>query len=432
MKQSIALKEERASLITELEGLVNTASTEEREFTETEETRQGDLNESIYALDAKIAKAEKSEQILARNLAGAASKSDEVEMDNHAKQYSLQSAVEQFRMGGRLEGREAEMQQEAMKEYREAGIAPTGHIQIPMGITYRASGDVSAFAATTGTAEQPVLPGLVPESVIEQAGANRITGVAGTVRLPALPSDATAIKGEEVAMDPGAEMAAVDIAPVRMASRIDVSNQMLAASTNTFDSVVAAQFRRHSGGLLDKQAWTNFVAQGAEVLRSTTAAAAVPAIDFASANDLIAALGAADALDNSAAFFSAHGQLATARSQQAVTNGGIPTLQTDGTIAGYKAYGHSQITADLIADTARTTDGVFVGGDDSTAITNEASMLPFFLVNMNDVYCCYWGGADLVVDNMSQAHAGVTRLIMNYYANCKVGHGASAKYVVVA
>ena len=85
MKHSIALKEERASLITELEDLVNVASTEEREFTEDEETRKGDLNESIYALDAKITKAEKSEQILARNLAGAASESQEREMDGHAK-----------------------------------------------------------------------------------------------------------------------------------------------------------------------------------------------------------------------------------------------------------------------------------------------------------------------------------------------------------
>ena len=433
MKHSIALKEERASLISELEELVNVASTEEREFTEDEEARQGDLNENIYALDAKIAKAEKSEQILARSLAGAASKSEEREMADHAKQYSLQNAVDQFRNGGRLEGREAEMQQEAMREFREAGISPSGHIQIPMGITYRGSGDVSAFAATTGTTEQPVLSGLVPESVIEQAGANRITGVAGTVRLPSLPSDATAIKTEEAAMDPGAEMAAVDIAPVRMASRIDVSNQMLAASTNTFDAVVAAQFRRHSGGLLDSQAWANFISQGALVKRSTTAAAAIPAIDFASANDLLGAMGDADALSQSAAFFSNHAQLATARSQQAVTNGGIPTLQADGTIAGYKAYGHSKINAALLTDgDVDTAAEVYADAGSITNLSNEADALPFFLVNMNDVYCCYWGGADLVVDNMSQAHAGITRLIMNYYANCKVGHGASAKYVVVA
>lgn len=437
MKHSIALKEERASLISELEDLVNVASTEEREFTEDEETRQGDLNESIYALDAKIAKAEKSEQILARNLAGAASESEEREMDNHAKHYSLQAAVDQFRNGGRLEGREAEMQQEAMKEYREAGISPTGHIQIPMGLTHRASGDISAFATTTGTAEQPVLAGLVPESIIEAAGGKRITGVAGTVRLPALPSDATGITAaENTARDEGSAMTAVDIAPVRMASRIDVSNQMLAASSNTFDAVVAAQFRKHSGGLLDKQAWANFIAQGSLVKRSTTAADNIPSIDFASANDLIAALGDADALSNNSAFFSSNAQLAVARSQQAVTNGGIPTLQADGTIAGYKAYGHSQITSALFDGTADdnfdTGSEVYVNAGSVTAIGNEASALPFFFINMDDVYCCYWGGADLVVDNMTRAHEGVTRLIMNYYANCKVGHGASAKYVVVA
>lgn len=81
------------------------------------------------------------------------------------------------------------------------------------------------------------------------------------------------------------------------------------------------------------------MAQGSLVKRSTTANATIPAIDFASANDLIAALGDADALSNNATFFSSNAQLAVARSQQAVTNGGIPTLQTDGTIAGYKAYG---------------------------------------------------------------------------------------------
>lgn len=433
MKNSLKFKEERASHIAELEGLVETAKGESRDFTEDEEVRQAELNSAIYALDDKIAQSEKTEEIMLRSLAGEASKSEERELDKAAASYSIQSAIDQFRNGGRLSGLEAEMQQQAQEEFRQAGVSTNGHIQIPMALTYRASGDVSAYAATTGTAEQGVLQGLVPESVIERAGANRITGVAGTVRLPSLPSDATAKATEEAAVDPGSEMAAVDIAPVRIASRIDVSNQMLAMSTNNFDSVVASQFRKHSGGLLDKEAFTNFVAgTGAEVLRSTTAAAAVPAIDFASANDLIGALGDADALSGNAAFFSSHSQLATARSQQAVTNGGIPTLQADGTIAGYRAYGHSQITSALLADTARTTDSVFVGGNDSTAITNESDILPFLLVNMDDVYACYWGGADLVIDNMTQAHAGITRLIMNYYANIKVGHAASAKYVIVA
>jgi hypothetical protein len=430
MKNSLKFKEERASHIAELEGLVETAKGESRDFTEDEEVRQAELNQSIYALDDKIAQAEKTEEIMLRSLAGEASKSEERELEQHAKEYSLQDAVAQFRSGGKLEGREKEMAQEAQREFREAGISPTGHIQIPMSLTYRAT---SQFAGTTGSAEQSVLSGLVPDSVLERAGANRITGVAGTVILPSLPSDATAIKGENTTMDASSAMSKVEIAPVRIASRIDVSNQMLVASTNTFDSVVAAQFRKHSGGLLDSQAWANFVAQGALVKRSTTAAAAIPAIDFASANDLIGALGDADALSNNAAFFSSFGQLATARSQQAVTNGGIPTLQTDGTIAGYRAYGHSQINAALLTDTdVDTAAEVYKAAGAVTNLSNEDAALPFFMINMDDVYCCYWGGADLVVDNLTLAADGITRLIMNYYANCKVGHAASAKYVAVA
>lgn len=431
MKTSLMLKEERASLISDLEALVDTAKTEEREFTQDEESRQADLNESIYALDAKIANAEKTETIMARSMAGEASKSEEREMEQHAKEYSLRDAVNQFRTAGKLEGREAEMQQEAVNEFRLAGVTPSGQIQVPIGLTYRNTVQSSGI---TGTQQQGTLAGLVPESVIEQAGGNRITGVSGTVRLPSLPNDATVEKTEVAEMDAGSAMSATDIDPVRFASRIDVSNQVLALSNASFDAAVAAQFRRHSGGLMDKKAWANFItAAGGATLRSTTSTSTILGVDFSTANDLIAALGTADALNDSAAFFSSHAQLARARSQQAVTNGGIPTLQADGTIAGYKAYGHSQITAALLTDASfDTADEVYVGGDSGNAMDNEADALPFFIVNMNDVYCCYWGGADLIIDNITEAHKGNTRMIMNYYANCNVAHGASVDYAVVA
>lgn len=431
MKTSLKLKEERASLISDLEALVDTAKTEEREFTQDEESRQADLNESIYGLDAKIANAEKTETIMARSMAGEASKSEEREMDQHAKEYSLRDAVNQFRTAGKLEGREAEMQQEAVNEFRLAGVTPSGQIQVPIGLTYR---NTVQSSNVTGTQQQGTLAGLVPESVIEQAGGNRITGVSGTVRLPSLPNDATLERTEVQAMNAGSAMTATDIDPIRFASRIDVSNQVLALSNASFDAAVAAQFRRHSGGLMDKKAWANFLAAASSAtLRSTTSTTTILGVDFSTANDLIASLGTADALNDSAAFFGSHAQLARARSQQAVTNGGIPTLQADGTIAGYKAYGHSQIGAGLLTATDfDTADEVYVGGDASNAMDNEASAQPFFLVNMNDVYCCYWGGADLIIDNITEAHKGNTRMIMNYYANCNVAHGASVDFAVVA
>jgi len=429
MKQSIALKEERASLITELEGIVNAAQTEDREFTESEESRQADLNESIFALDSKIESAEKTEQILARNLAGQASKSEEREMEQHAKEYSLRDAINQLVNGGRLEGREAEMHQEARSEFSAAGVNPRGNIFVPMALTYRAT---STASGVIGTTQQNVIPGLVPESVIEQAGGNRITGVAGSIKLPSLPTDATLNRTEVESNTGGSPITSKEIDAKRIASRIDVSNQTLAMANGTFDAVVAAQFRRHSGGLMDLNAFTTWAANGNKVKRGTTPATTIPGVDFISANNLIADLGDADALNNSAAFFGSHAQLAVARSQQAVTNGGIPTLQADGTIAGYKAFGHSQVTSSLLTAADNNIYNEVYDTTGTTAITNSADAQPFFLVNMNDVYCCYWGGADLVVDPYTSAAEGITRMIMNYYANCDVAHAASARYVVVA
>ena len=329
-------------------------------------------------------------------------------------------------LNGRLEGREREMHEEARNEFQAAGVTPMGNLFIPLGLTHRAT---STASGVVGTTQQGLLQGLVPESVIEQAGGNRITGVSGSIKLPSLPTDATEDRTEVQSTAGGAAISSKTIDARRIASRIDVSNQTLAMANGTFDSVVAAQFRRHSGGLMDANAWATWAANGNKVLRSTTAASTIKDIDFASANDLIAALGNADALNNSAVFFGNHATLATARSQQAVTNGGIPTLQADGTIAGYKAYGHSQIDAALLTDALNNAQNEVYDVTTTTSISNSADGVPFFLVNMNDVYCCYWGGADLIVDNMSQAHLGTTRMIMNYYANCDVAHTNSVKYV---
>ena len=72
MKNSLKLKEQRATLVEELQAAVDLATSEERDFTEAEETRQAEIHEEVKALDGKITKAEETEQILLRNAAVAA------------------------------------------------------------------------------------------------------------------------------------------------------------------------------------------------------------------------------------------------------------------------------------------------------------------------------------------------------------------------
>jgi HK97 family phage major capsid protein len=410
------------------------AEAEGRDNTTEETQRADDLVNEIEDLDQQIERAEKIQETLKRNaipVTHGASTSEARELTRAAKDYSLTKAINET-ANNRLEGLEREMQEEAIREFREAGISPSGTLQIPIALMEaRATTTQGSTSNVIGEVAQGPLQGLVPDSILERAGANRITGVAGDVLLPSLPSDATAIKAE-VTEHTSSAMSGVKIAPVKMASRIDISQQALALSSGSFDAVVAQQFRRHSGALIDQQFVENVIADKTITYmeRKETAAAAIGDVTFQNVNGLVAKVGDANGISADSVFLGSFASMSSARVTEAVTNSGNGILQGD-QMMGYGAFASSVINAARITDTDYNTFAkVYAGSAAATTINNEASAEPFLFANMADTYVCYWGGADLIVDQFTAAHEGITRLIMNVYANAKTGHAASAAYFV--
>jgi hypothetical protein len=166
------------------------------------------------------------------------------------------------------------------------------------------------------------------------------------------------------------------------------------------------------------------------MLRKDTANATVPGLGFDNINGLIAELGDDNGLGPNAKFFGSHASMAEARVTEAVSNSGVGILQGD-RIAGYEAFASSLCNAGLLTDADyNVASEVYATAGSVTALSNEATLEPVFLANMDDTYVCYWGGADLIVDEFTSAHLGITRLIMNVYANAKTGHAASAGFFV--
>jgi len=163
--------------------------------------------------------------------------------------------------------------------------------------------------------------------------------------------------------------------------------------------------------------------------RKETAAAVVGGLTFANVNGLVSKVGDANGISANSAFFGSFASMAEARVTEAVSNSGVGILVGD-KIVGYNAFATSLANKGIITDTDYDIYSEVYGGTATTAITNEATLEPFLFANMEDTYVCYWGGADLIVDQYSAAHTGVTRLIMNVYANAKTGHAASAAYFV--
>jgi len=427
------LKALRASKIAQLKALAESADLMQRGLSDAEETTVDAINAEVAELDTKIERAEKLEAQVMRAAYSAATPQPEVmEQSKIQQRYSISKLVREA-MTGRLTGLEAEMSQEAASDLKNAGVGVRGLAQIP-GFILR---NTSTIGGTNvpGQSNVNVLEALVPTPILEQAGANVLRGLAGNINLPSL-NDGTDIINETASATGAAAIAARQLSPQRVASRIDITNELLAAMNQSIDATVQRQFARASAAQIDEMFLVKVIAAAAStfVKRNETAAATVAGLTSAVASGLIGALGNANALTNSTAFITSHGLLATARYTPTVSGGAIPIMQ-DNAIFGYQAFGTSLAAAGLITDASYDIySEVYANTTAATAIGNEADLVPIVIANMENCYVAYWGGgaADLVIDPYTLAATGITRLILNMYADADFAHTGDVRFTVGA
>ena len=427
------LKALRASKIAQLKALAESADLMQRGLSDAEETTVDTINSEVAELDTKIERAEKLEAQVMRAAFSAATPQPEVmEHSKIQQRYSISKLVREA-MTGRLTGLEAEMSQEAAADLKNAGVGVRGLAQIP-GFILR---NTSTIGGTNvpGQSNTNVLEALVPTPILEQAGANVLRGLAGNINLPAL-NDGTDIINETASATGAAAIAARQLTPQRVASRIDITNELLAAMNQSIDATVQRQFARASAAQVDEMFLTKVIAAAAStfVKRNETAAATVAGLTSQVASGLIGALGNANALTNSTAFITSHGLLATARYTPTVTGGAIPIMQ-DNAIFGYQAFGTSLAAVGLITDASYDIySEVYANTTAATTLNNEADLVPIVIANMENCYVAYWGGgaADLVIDPYTLAATGITRLILNMYADADFAHTGDVRFTVGA
>jgi len=389
------LKALRASKIAQLKALAESADLMQRGLSDAEETTVDTINSEVAELDTKIERAEKLEAQVMRAAFSAATPQPEVmEQSKIQQRYSISKLVREA-MTGRLTGLEAEMSQEAASDLKNAGVGVRGLAQIP-GFILR---NTSTIGGTNvpGQSNTNVLEALVPTPILEQAGANVLRGLAGNINLPSL-NDGTDIINETASATGAAAIAARQLTPQRVASRIDITNELLAAMNQSIDATVQRQFARASAAQVDEMFLTKVIAAAAStfVKRNETAAATVAGLTSQVASGLIGALGNANALTNSTAFITSHGLLATARYTPTVSGGAIPIMQ-DNQIFGYNAFGTSLAATGLITDASYDIySEVYANTTAATALNNEADLVPIVIANMENCYVAYWGGGAAV------------------------------------
>lgn len=436
MKHSLKLKEQRASLVEELQKIVDLAEAEERDFNTEEEARQGEIHAEVNTLDEKIVQAEKTEEVLLRNVAevAAPAAAEKKEVEKIRGRFSISKAISDIVNKGHLDGIEAEMSQEGRRELSAMGKTTRGNLTLPAmlvegranepyGVSSSPGNSVTlqGQSGIVGTDVAAMVEGLRPVPVLERMGATRIQAQ-GDVVLPSLPNEAATETNEGATVNNiDGDFQTVTLSPKRFAMRMDLSRQLLVQSAANLDSVIQADMANAIANKLDEDMiddiFTQLATAGNITDGSTGSGTSATATDYL------------DLTNHEGGFLSQNpsGQnlamlmdptMASFLKQVSQSSGGA-ILNSGNEILGYPVFTSTNATTKtVVADT------YFSGITDTD---DTLVVRPIYFLDPADIFYAVFGQLDVTIDPYTSAHTGVVRLIADYYADGAIRRTGSGR-----
>ncbi|MAK37516.1 MAG: phage major capsid protein [Flavobacteriaceae bacterium] len=408
MKNSIALKEERAEVLAKLEEIKDLATSESRDLTDDENVNVDAFLSSIDKIDTKIERAEKVEESLKRaaTLSSAIGNNEVKEERKMTSSFKLSKALNQY-VDGKLDGVEAEMHQEAKRN--NPGF--TG-LALPTSVLAekRANPQLVSNADELIATEVFDWMGTLQARLVMGDLATFISGLSSNVQLPVL-SGTTAGWGTEVA---DATKAATDVGgstlvPHKLGSYMDISKMLMAQTSGNIEAIIREDMNNAIAAALENA-----------ILSDSDGSGASPLGVFDQAGQSIAGgtmtLAKILEMESDIATNNAEGTcyitspLGRSLLKALVGNPGItgsetgygqPLWRDDNTMNGYFARATSNISDVCTAGGAATS-----GGDESGIVFGQ----------WRDLVVGQFGSAlDVVVDPYSQSISGEIRIVINSF-----------------
>ena len=440
-------KEERASLVNELDQILTKAETEKRELKPEDESRYDELEGKVEKLDAQIEKLERQEarKVKLAKEADEASKVEErkelgpvhgggesvnerEELLKLSAKFNMAKAVRHAAGMEEGDGVEQELSSEARNEARSNG-ANYGYsgIGIP-GSVLKAEWEARTDIDQTTSAIQPTVVGAYVDAIRQKAvfsqvipASNILTGLTGDYKIPTVGSQSLAWATAEnsAAADGGANFGKDTLAPVRLTGYADISNRVLLQNGDGAMMAVMADFGRETANKID-----------AALFSTTNVTNAIPAI----------------AATSGVLTFT---EAATYAAPSSTVNGTIfddylEALQTlaNGDVAPTAFVGSSKLMSDL-----RKSPGVVGVSSAVTQMMGGAPLrldmgegIPFFLTTSNTSdgttsadfiggdfnfqYVGFFGGLDISIDPYSVKLNDQQRIVVHRHVDASAIRGA--------
>jgi HK97 family phage major capsid protein len=423
MNKIKALKEERGRLLGELSTLQSTIEREARSMADTETNRLSEIEARLGAIKAEVESLEKLQNLAAQAAGHSASRSEEKEKSNMAKDYSFKRAME-MAITGRREGVEGEFSAMGGSEFQRSGVSVSAHsIKIPSEVFTR---DMTATGGSSGseggvniqTSVGSIIDVLLPRTVLAGLGVQRLSGLVGNLDLPTASTLPSAGWNTEngTATEKSPAFSKITFSPKRLAAYIQVSNQLMLQSSNSIDGYVrnwllnamaqSLETAAIKGGGSNEpvgiigNANVNVTFAGGATSNATNANGIAPV--WADVVNLMKAVENANG--NGVAYLTnplVKAKLQTTARQSSGVEGNFiwPSGGTD--LNGYNVQTTTLVPSNLSKGSSSTLSAMIFGDFSKMAIAN-------------------WGGMELTVDPYSGATAGLTNVVLNAYLDCNL------------
>ena len=431
MKRSDELKQQRGNKMDELTAISATAANQM--LTEEQRGKAISLKAEIQNLDTDIELAEQAEAEQARQaVVQARSKPAQKSPEQKAVgRYSLMRAISMAAAGKQLDGIEAEMSQEAEREFRASGITPTGNLFIPSMLTRKGmerrdmtAGTTTAGGFTIPTELGDLIPFLDPRLAVLQAGATMLTGLTGNIDFPRNDAAATAVwEGEN---DPNAETSPtfdrIQMSPNRLGAFTDISKQLMVQSSIDVENFVRGRLNEAINRALD---YALINGDGSTQLitgiLNTSGIGSVACgtdggpLTWGKIVDLETEVAVDNADFGSLAYLTTPGvrgylkktEKASSTAQFVWMDGAAPTSgpRVDA-LNGYRAFVSTQVPSDLTKGSGTNLHAVLFG-------------------NFNELIVGQWAGLDVVVDPYTSSKNALVTIVVNSWWDAALRHAAS-------
>lgn len=427
MKSSTILKEERNSILSNMEALVNKAEKEARQLTDEEKTQYRNWKTEADNLIGEIEiqndiEERKKDKVAAEFAIGKENRNKAGEDGEKAKisqRYSIIKAIRSQLPNQKLVGLEAEMHEQATTEARQSGLEIEG-IGMPSFLKENRDltvGTTTAGGHTVATDLGELIPILRPQLQTENLGATVLSGLVGNLDLPRNNGAGAAVwEGEQ---DENAETSQtfdkISLSPNRLGAKTHISKQLLAQSSISVEEFVRQDLNMAVRIAVDSAA-INGSGSGniptgilntsgiGDVAGGTNGLAPI----YDHLVDLETALAVDNADTGNLAFLTTPGIRGVLKKTKIDAGSGQFVWGQDAqTLNGYRAAVSTQVPSDLTKGSSSGVCHAIVFG------------------NWNDLILASWGGFDIVVDPYTLATQATVRIVVNSWWDMAVRHPES-------